>query len=219
MSVKSALAKLDELQERTEMIKCACLLDEKQVRICIESYFHEILVELGKDDSKQFDNKYECLVHDIRMINKRLEAIESKCSCKVKFKENIERRISDLEESFGKLFELPEAKVDGVCPEAKEYVYGGHDFTPKVDNTFTLSQDKQAEPFNPVSYDEYKESQNHYGLNEPSAKVEPTITISRKVAENWFRIMKDVVDDNDGCIEAWDLDLYNQISQAIKQKE
>jgi hypothetical protein len=46
---------------------------------------------------KQIGNKYQDIMRRIKMIYLRLESIESKCGCKVKFKDDIERRIVELE--------------------------------------------------------------------------------------------------------------------------
>ena len=43
------------------------------------------------------ENQYQSIVLDMRMMSKRIGAIEERCTCKVKWKAEIEKRINGIE--------------------------------------------------------------------------------------------------------------------------
>lgn len=120
MNTKRALEKLDEFRLSMIDVRHYTYLEE----------LREILIALDDDGGdKQFLNKYQDVVNRIKQVCNRIEAIESKCGCKVKWKESIEKRIGELEKYIGNVKPIIQYDCqicgarflsnDGICPNCK----------------------------------------------------------------------------------------------------
>lgn len=161
-NVLKALKKLDSLMFPSGYIKIEEL--------------REVLFA-GQDDSVEERNikigGYQELALRIEQINKRLQSIEEKCGCKVKFKESVNERLARLESELGR----HESRFDGIEERLSL-------LQKQIDVLKDFSHDHGGKgmtfPYNP-----------DYGPEKPvTDKPSEFISIPRDVAEKYIRYVE-----------------------------
>ena len=92
MNIEKMIAKLDELVKQKRFVKEPCLLDENQVRECVERYLREILLAGKEPIPKELKiGGYQTLALRIEESNRRIGTLEAKAGSKVKWEELYKR--------------------------------------------------------------------------------------------------------------------------------